>query len=139
MNNLRMVVIDWERKKKKELNSDLERVEVEIHVLTLVVSRDSFSSSQQQALIGLEVSYQKKILHKEEMLRQKSRAIWLLAQDSNTKYFHNHANKKRLSNVIWEAKGEDESIVYDNIFIQNAVKNNFQDLYAERVGMCISN
>ena len=45
INNLRLVVIDWERKKKKELNSDLERVEVEIHVLTLIVSRDSFSSS----------------------------------------------------------------------------------------------
>ena len=117
-----MVVIDWERKKKKELNSVIECIAAEIHVLTSIISRDFFSSSQQQALIGLEESRQNNLLHKEETLRQKSRVIWLLAGGSNSKYFHNQENKGHLSNSILEDKGEDVLFVYDNVSIQREEK-----------------
>ena len=47
-----------------------------------------------------------KVCVKEELWRLKSRAIWLKAGDSNTKYFHNIANGRKASNTIWKLPRE---------------------------------
>jgi len=43
---------------------------------------------------------------KEEQWRLKIRAIWLKAGDCNTKFFHNLANGRKASNIIWKLPSE---------------------------------
>ena len=47
------------------------------------------------------------LLDREEEWRLKSRAIWLLTGDENTKKFHNFAKDRRTMNTIWKLKDEE--------------------------------
>ena len=58
--------------------------------------------------IRIEVVKSKILQEKEELWRLKSRAIWLKAGDSNTKYFHNLANGRKASNTIWKLPFEQD-------------------------------
>eukprot|EP00253_Pinus_taeda_P011273 PITA_11273 len=43
---------------------------------------------------------------REESWRLRSRAIWLLEGDANTKFYHKFANGRKIINTIWELKNE---------------------------------
>ena len=76
-------------------------------------------------------SRSKLLLHKEETLRQQSKATWLLARDENTRYFHQFANKRRVNNSIWEAVEVDNTTVFYQVSIKKVARNFFADLYKE--------
>ena len=76
-------------------------------------------------MVELEAERHTILMHKEETIHQKSRAIGLKAGDSNTKYFHQFANNRRLSNALWEATDEDGVVVYDTPSIQKAARRHF--------------
>ena len=78
-----------------------------------MVDEDFFSADRKQDLKKLEAVCTKILFHKEETIRQKSWVVWIKVGDGNTNYFHNFANRRRLTNALWEAFDEDESQVYD--------------------------
>ena len=67
----------------------------------------------------------------EETIPQKIRAIWLQAGDENTKYFHNYANRRRISNSIWESKDDDVVIVTNQDLIKDRVVSYFSSIYKD--------
>jgi hypothetical protein len=57
-------------------------------------------------LKNLEQSRNKYLKEKEELWRQRSRAIWIKSGDQNTKFFHNFANFRRNHKFVWEIRDE---------------------------------
>jgi hypothetical protein len=43
---------------------------------------------------------------KEELWRQRSRAIWIQSGDQNTKFFHHFANYRRNCKYVWEIRDD---------------------------------
>lgn len=69
---------------------------------------------------------------KEETLRQKSWAIWIHASDNNSKKCHRFANQRRLSNSIWEMKGEQEEMVCDTKLTKQVTVSHFKGLFEQK-------
>lgn len=59
-------------------------------------------ANSKSLLNNLEKKKIKLLQDKEEQWRLKSRAIWMKAGHSNTKFFHNLANDRKASNTIWQ-------------------------------------
>ena len=88
--------------KRSSLNEELEKLDAELQGLYLAVDDSLFSAERKMKVRCLETKQSIILKHKEETLHQKSRAIWLREGDCNSKYFHNYANHRRLSNSVWE-------------------------------------
>ena len=103
LNKLQPMVSSWEKEMKCKADYLLSKIETDNLILEDIVVLDSFSEENRVALKDCHLSKQEILLHKEETLRQKSRAIWLKVGDENSRYFHNYANKMWLTNSVWEA------------------------------------
>lgn len=79
----------------------------------------------------LEKQRSKILLDKEEEWRQESRAIWLLAGDENTKFFHNFAKGRRTMNTIWKLKDEEGREANSFKSLSSMGRNHFQSLFSE--------
>ena len=123
------MVIQWEKLKKKAMSSDICKLEEDINNIEFNLLYDPGSVVLQGELKSCLTSRSKLLLHKEETLRQQSRATWLLAWDENTRYFHQFSNKRRVNNSIWEAMEVNNTTVYDQVSIKKVVENFFADLY----------
>ena len=129
----------WEKTKKKSMNLDNCRFEDDINTIEHHLLFDPGSDILQGELKNCLVSRGKLLLHKEETLRQKSRDTWLLAGDENSHYFHHYANKRRVTNAVWEAVDEDNTIVFYQASIKKVARNYFTDLYKELDTFTIEN
>lgn len=85
-------------------------MEIELQIAQLMDEPGlGFQSKDSKLLLNnLEKQKIKLLQDKEEQWRLKSRAIWLQAGDSNTKFFHNLANGRKASNTIWQLPSEPE-------------------------------
>lgn len=66
---------------------------------------------------------------REDTWRLKSRAIWLLAGDDNTKFFHNYAKGRKVSNTIWNLPLPDGGMVDTFNKLSLLGTSHFQNLY----------
>ena len=80
-------------------------------------------------LKDLHLRKHKTLSHKEDTIRHKSRSIWLEARDENTRYFHQYANRRRLTNSIWEALDGQINLVFDQKSIKAGANSYFTSLY----------
>ena len=78
--------------KRSSLNEELEKLDAELQALYLAVDGSLFSAERKMKVRCLETKQSIILRHKEDTLRQKSRAIWIQEGDSNSKYFHNYSN-----------------------------------------------
>eukprot|EP00253_Pinus_taeda_P031908 PITA_31908 len=70
-------------------------------------STGTFPSPEKKVEYTSLISKRSQILkEREESWRLRSRAIWLLEGDANTKYYHKFANGWKIINTIWELKDE---------------------------------
>ena len=77
--------------------------------------------------------------HKEEMIRLKSRDLWLEAGDENTKFLNNFSNRRILSNSIQESVDSSSHIVIDQDSIKEEAISYFFGLYKDLKSTYISN
>jgi len=69
---------------------------------------DGYASQEsKEKILLLEKHRDQILLAREEEWRLKSRAIWLKAEDENTRFFHNYAKGRKNSNTIWKLKNEE--------------------------------
>jgi hypothetical protein len=67
----------------------------------------------------------------EETWRQKSRATWLSKGDLNTKYFHNYANERRITNSIWELVDAGGRTIRDQASLKKDALFHFQGIFVD--------
>jgi len=96
----------WARSKQNRDDQILKDTEEQIAQLTDERGAGYQSDATKTLLCQLFEQKSKLLQEKEELWRLKSRAIWLKAGDSNTKYFHNLANGRKASNTIWKLPKE---------------------------------
>jgi hypothetical protein len=79
-----------------------------------------------------------KILHEtEEQWRQRSRAIWLLSGDQNTKFFHNFASYRRNSKFVWELQDDEGQVHSGQENLKKVAYKHFKDFYKDPMGPSI--
>lgn len=111
--------------------SDICRLEYDISSIEYHLLYEPGSNILQGDLKNFLISRGKLLLHKEETLRKKSQATWLLTGEENTRYFHHFTNKRWVHNSVWEAMDGDNCTVYDQDSIRKVARNYFVDLYKE--------
>jgi hypothetical protein len=66
---------------------------------------------------------------KEELWRQRSRAIWLKSGDGNTKFFHSFANFRRNKNFVWEIKDDLGNLHSGQETLKSVATNYFKSFF----------
>lgn len=69
--------------------------------------------------------------HEEESWRLKSRATWLSQGDNNTKFFHNYANQRRITNSIWKIKDAGGELDSDKKYLEKDAVQHFKEVYSK--------
>ena len=79
----------------------------------------------------LEDSRPKLLMERHEVLRLKSRAIWMECGDDNTKYFQAFAKGWKQQNTIWELKNENNETVNTFENLADTGKKYFENIFKE--------
>jgi hypothetical protein len=133
----------WAKESKSREIKMLENLEGKIKQHLQLLSGGSNLPEVESNLINLEFERNKYLKAKEELWRQRSRAIWVQSGDQNTKFFHQFSSHRRNSKHIWEIRdvtgtvhNGQEAIIEE---AENYYKNFFKSLDhshpAEQVGV----
>eukprot|EP00253_Pinus_taeda_P012292 PITA_12292 len=101
LTKLKHIVINWAKEKNKRDLVQLISVEEELSSMLDDRNLGFRSAGDKTRLIALENQRASLLKQQEESLRLHSRAIWLKAGDENSKFFHNFAKGRKVSNTIW--------------------------------------
>ena len=82
-----------QQKELKEVESTLKRIYEQNNT-------NVFKEEKLKEVREKELKREEPLTREEELLRLKSRAIWIKEGDNNTKFFHNFANHRRNQNTI---------------------------------------
>eukprot|EP00253_Pinus_taeda_P033090 PITA_33090 len=66
---------------------------------------------------------------REESWRLRSRAIWLIEGDDNTKLYHKFANGRKAINTIWELRDEQNQIITSQRNLARLATDHFKGIY----------
>lgn len=80
----------------------------------------------------LEGQRSKILLAREEEWRFKSRVVWLKVGDENTKFFHNYARGRKISNTIWKLKDEEGREANSFETLSHKGRSHFQKLFTDQ-------
>ena len=103
---------NWEKIQKARDSEELVTIEFDIAKILIDFPAgicDEEVSVQLKCLSESQISILKR---KEETAHQKSRLKWNESGDSNTKFYHQFANARRIHNHIWDLQAEDGSVIY---------------------------
>jgi hypothetical protein len=106
LKDLKSKTKQWAKLRTIKENSHLLKLEKDITNL-LQHSLGGLRTLQEDLILkNLEQSRNKYLKEKEELWRQRSRAIWIKSGDQNTKFFHNFANFRRNRKFVWEIRDD---------------------------------
>eukprot|EP00253_Pinus_taeda_P003005 PITA_03005 len=102
LSKLKQITKTWAKEKK--VKEDQKILDIESELETLLDDRNiGFSSTEwKHRVIELDIQKDKILKEREEVWRLKSQAVWLKAGDDNTRFFHNFAKGRKVSNTIWK-------------------------------------
>lgn len=101
---IRKATILWSKEFWKKHEVEIAALKEKISSL-MMANEDGSFSDQEEATIKELLCKKHDFLRKEESgWRQKSRAVWIKEEDSNTKFFHKFASFRKVSNSIWELR-----------------------------------
>eukprot|EP00253_Pinus_taeda_P013627 PITA_13627 len=106
LNELKRLSKIWAQNKRRQDDQTLREAEIEI------VDFESnlgglYSSNEHKDRISSQYADRGEILKdSEESWRLRSRAIWMLEEDDNTKFYHKFANGRKAINTIWQLPNE---------------------------------
>eukprot|EP00253_Pinus_taeda_P016547 PITA_16547 len=106
LNELKRLSKIWAQNKRRRDDQTLREVEIEI------VDFESnlgglYNSNEHKDRISSQYADRGEILKdSEESWRLRSRAIWMLEGDDNTKFYHKFANGRKAINTIWKLPNE---------------------------------
>jgi len=89
------------------------------------------SQDQKDKLAALLQKRAQILKDREEYWRLCSRANWLKEGDENTKFFHKHANGRKVINPIWELKKEDGAYIKTFWVLASLENAHFKGIYKE--------
>ena len=70
-------------------------------------------------------------MERQEVLRLKSRAIWMEYRDDNTKLFQAFAKGRKQQNTVWELKKENNETTNTFEDLAEIGKNYFENIFKE--------
>ena len=122
----------------KHLNSSFEHLNMssvrnEIKRLEKLLSDSNLWSSSHDDLLRfktLERQLDEHLKIEETMWRQRSRAMWLMEGDKNTKFFHGKANQRRKTNEIHKLKDGDGVWWRGEDHVERILVDHFSDIFS---------
>lgn len=90
-----------------------------------------FSAVTKEKIIQLQVRKKELLNFEEESWHLKIRGVWLAAGDSNTRYFHNFANHRRIINSIWDLNSMNGTTLFSQADLKAEVVNFFGNIYSK--------
>lgn len=95
------------------------------------IDLDSFSEQRRDLVLALKSQKNVLLRIKEETIRKKSRAIWLLAGDNNTKYFHRYASVQKWINAVWEMKNAGGEMIMGDHGLKDLAVEHFVGIFSK--------
>ena len=128
---LKTEVKNWEKSQKMRDSEELVTIESNIASIMTDFPVGICDEMVYDQLKCLHTAHRSILQRIEETAHQKSRLKWNESGDSNTKFYHQFANARRIHNHIWDLQAEDGSVIckqgdleieaftYFNSFIRN--------------------
>eukprot|EP00253_Pinus_taeda_P006660 PITA_06660 len=101
LTELKHIMINWANDKKIREDVQLTTVEEELQALLDERNLGFIAQEDKARLVELENQKNNILKNREESIRLRSRATWLKAGDENSRFFHNYAKGRKVSNSIW--------------------------------------
>ncbi|GAU25065.1 hypothetical protein TSUD_257590 [Trifolium subterraneum] len=116
------------------LDLNIEKTVTDINVIENLLGGDDEEIDLTRRA-GLNKDFWKQLIHKESLLKQKSRMRWVKEGDSNSKFFHESIKSRRRRNQLVALKDGDRWVQgVDDVkaFVKNYFENNFREDWAYR-------
>eukprot|EP00253_Pinus_taeda_P027180 PITA_27180 len=126
---IKHLTIEWAKEKRNRETVQLSQIEVALCSLTDEKGQGFISVDEKCKLIDLEQQKIKILKEREESIRLRSRALWMKAGDDNTKFFHNFAKCRKVSNTIWKLPSPDGDIADNFNKLAHLGISYFRNLY----------
>jgi hypothetical protein len=130
LKELKAITKLWVKEHNCKALIHLVKLEEEIKDTLQNLSGGSRLPEEERHLNNLEQERNRYLKEKEELWRQRSRAIWIQSGDQNTKFFHHFASYRRNWKYVWEIRDDsgalhtgqeeikDEAVKYFNFFFK---------------------
>eukprot|EP00253_Pinus_taeda_P032607 PITA_32607 len=129
LSELKQITKNWAHQKRIQDNQTLQDAEKAIAAFE-EQSTGTFPSLEKKEEYASLITRCSQILkEREESWRLRSRAIWLLEGDANTKFYHKFANGRKAINTIWELMDEHGHKVTSQRNLANLATGHFRGIY----------
>eukprot|EP00253_Pinus_taeda_P008270 PITA_08270 len=129
LSKLKRITKIWAHQKRIQDNQTLQDAEKAIAVFE-AQSSGTFPTPEKKEEYASLITRRSQILkEREESWRLRSRAIWLLEGDANTKFYHKFANGRKAINTIWELMDENGHPITSQRNLANLATGHFRGIY----------
>jgi hypothetical protein len=129
LKELKVCTKKWIKDCKLKEISHLAQIDRDIKHLLQPDSGVMRTAQEEYKLKELELCRNKYLKRKEELWRQRSRAIWIKSGDSNTKFFHSFANFRRNKKIVWEIKDDFGNVHRGQETLKSEATNYFKSFF----------
>lgn len=131
---LKHIVINWAREKKRREDELLSKIEEDLYALLDERNMGFITQEDKTRLVELEDQKKYILKGREESIRLHSRATWLKAGDENTRFFHNFSKGRKVANTIWNLPLPEGGLADSFNKLSDLGSTHFRNLYKNLAG-----